>query len=386
MIKNGKEHKFFICLSKNSNGQGLKDLVVNEENVAFLNRSECCERFNIQDSDDNIKIIEEIISEVPLNSVVLIDEVPLSSKSEDGRPSYDWSSLKNNRPGEVTAVVCLQPVHLDVTFKTKDHDVVVPKAADTIWLSRQFRNTTNIQNFVNQLRDDYEELPVEYANVQCLPSHDVEGPDILAVSMSDLNQAGDTGAWLCNQLQKELVCKPGQVKMIYQSSTKELAESVTQGTAYKKSLVSVNDFQGCETPVAVIFWGTDSNYSQLLEMCSRAQYKLILVIQDNQPLCDMIGRRSDVQISVQNLRDLNTQPALLTAAETGNLELVRQLLECGASLEVTNVDRLTPLQIATNRGFSDIRQELMDHEQANRRASGMNITITTFLSSLILYQ
>ena len=93
----------------------------------------------------------------------------------------------------------------------------------------------------------------------------------------------------------------------------------------------------------------------------------------------MIGRRSEMQISVQNISDLgDIKPALLTAAETGNLDLVRQLLECGASLEVTNVDSLTPLQIATNRGFHDIRKELMDHEQANLTELGMNIIFFSF--------
>ena len=50
-----------------------------EGNVTFLNRSECCERFSIEESDDNIKIIEEIISTVPLNSVVLNSWVRLNS-------------------------------------------------------------------------------------------------------------------------------------------------------------------------------------------------------------------------------------------------------------------------------------------------------------------
>ena len=371
MIKYGKERMFYICLSKTSNGQGLRELVEKEEEVTFLNRTECCERFNIRDGDNNINIIEQIISEVPAHSAILFDEVPLSSKSDQGKLSYDWSSLQNKRPGEVTAVVCLQPIRLDVTFLPEGHDVVVPKDADKIQLTNQYRNTTIIQRFVNQLRQQL--LPVEYANVEVCLSHNVQGPEISAISMSDVNQADNLGKWLCNQLQKDLACKPDQVKMIHLSSTKELAESSTERTVYKPSVMSVDDFQGCETPVAVIFWGTDSNYSQLLEMCSRAQYKLILVIQDNQSLCDMIMQNSETQISVQNLHELDTTPALLTAAETGNLVLVKQLLECGASLKVTNVDGLTPLKIATNRGFSAIQQELLDHKATRKaRAAGIN--------------
>ena len=348
---------FSLCLSKTSTGQGLREVEEKRENVTFLNRSECCDRFAIPDSDDNVKIIEEITSKVPTNSVLLFDEVPLFCKREEGRPSYNWSSLTNLRPEEVTVVVCLQPIRLDVTFLREGHDVVVPTDADVIELINQYRNTTNILQFVNQLRQHL--LPVEYANVEVVESHEVQGPEITAVSITDLNEAEDLGVWLCNHLQRDIGCKPTQVKMIHLSSTKELVESViSRSDWYERSLVSINDFQGCETPVAVIFWGTDSNYSQLLEMCSRAQYKLVLVIHNNPSLCDII--RTETQIIVQSSGDLDTKPALLTAVETGNLEHVRQLLDCGASTEVCNVHGLNLLQIATKRGFSDIRQELLD--------------------------
>ena len=220
-------------------------------------------------------------------------------------------------------------------------------------------------------------MPVEHANIDVLPSHDVQGPEITAVSISELNQAGHLRAWLGNQLQKELACNPVQVKLIYLSSTKELAETVAQGTVYLQSLTSIDDYQGCETPIAAIFFRIDSNYSQLLEMCSRAQYKLILVIQDNQSLCDLIGR-TEAQISVKNICDLDTKPALLTATETGNAGLVRQLVECGASLEVCNSDGLTPLQIATNRGLTEIRQILLDHRA--KTSTGINITTFMFIA------
>ena len=135
MVRYGKTKKFSVCLSKNSNGQGLRKSAEEEENVTFLNRSECCEQFQIIDGDDNVTIIEE----VPAHSVVVFDEVPLFSRI-DGVASYDWSSLENKRPEEVTAVVCLQPIRIAPTFRPKTHAVIPPKDADVVELTNQYRN------------------------------------------------------------------------------------------------------------------------------------------------------------------------------------------------------------------------------------------------------
>ena len=151
MVKFGKKQKFYICLSKNSNGQGLREWVEKEDNVTFLNRTECCERFNLVDSDDNIEIIEKIIFEVPADSVIVFDEVPLSSKVKKKMALYDWSLLENKRPEEVTAVVCLQPILIAPTFRARTHNVIGPKDCDFIELKSQYRNTRNIVEFVNQL-------------------------------------------------------------------------------------------------------------------------------------------------------------------------------------------------------------------------------------------
>ena len=136
MEKFGKTQKFFVCLSKNSNGQGLRKCVEKEEPVIFLNRTECCERFNIVDCDDNIKVMEEVIAKVAAHSLVVFDEVPLFSRI-DRVASYDWSSLENKRPEEVTAVVCLQPIRIAPTFRAKTHTVIGPRDADVIELTNQ---------------------------------------------------------------------------------------------------------------------------------------------------------------------------------------------------------------------------------------------------------
>ena len=348
MVKFGKRQKFFICLSKNSNGQGLRESVETAENVTFLNRTECCERVNVVDSDDNIEIIENMISEVPVHSVIIFDEVPLTSKLEKGKPSYDWSLLKNCRPEEVTAVVCLQPIRIAPTFMPKAQTVIGPTDADIIELKNQYRSTTNILGFVNRLRQ--ETLPIEFTDVNVSPSHDVQGPGVTACSISNQRQAADLRIWLCNQLQHELGCKPSQVKMIHVSSTKELAQKVVRATAYEHSVIPIDEFQGCEAHVGVVFLGMDNNnFSQVLEMCSRAQYKLILVTIRGNSLHEEIIR-TQAELTVHNIEDVDKRPALVRATESGNITLVRQLLECGANPELCDADGLAPLRIATNKG------------------------------------
>ena len=194
MVKFGKNQKFYVCLSKNSNGQGLKELTEKEDNVTFLNRTECCERFSLVDNDNNIEFIQKIISEVPAHSVIVFDEVPLTSKMERKMASYDWSSLENKRPEEITAVVCLQPIRIAPTFRGKTHNVICPKDCDSIELKCQFRNTCNITEFINQLCQ--EKLSIEYADVKVSPSHDVKGPEVTAISISDISQAADLRIWL----------------------------------------------------------------------------------------------------------------------------------------------------------------------------------------------
>ena len=328
--------------------------------MTFLNRKECCERFNVEDGDDNIKIMEHIINEVPPNTALLFDEVPLTSKVENQTTSYDWSSLENKRSEEVSVVVSLQPLLLEAKTKTKSQDVAGPRNADVIRLTSQYRNTKTITGFVNQLCR--QELPVEYANVPISSSHDLQGPDIEVVSISDLNQAGRLRVWLCNQLQQELACKPSCVKMIFVSNTEELAQKVVKETVYEGSLTTIDDFQGCETSVAVVFFSKapDGDYSQLLEMCSRARYKLFLVMFDNQTLHDMIAH-SDMGISVKDIRDLDPPPALTEAMRSDNAALVQQLLGCGANVNDCDRDGLTHLSIASKTNNVPLLKQLLDH-------------------------
>ena len=376
--KFGKTQKFYVSLSKNSDAEGLREWVRKDENVTFLNRTQCCDKFKVVDRDDNIEIIQSVISKLPAQSVITFDEVPLTSKEERNKAFYDWSLLENKRPAEVTAVVCLQPFRIAPSFRQKTHSVVGPKDADVIELTNQYRNTNNILEFVNQLCQ--EKLSIEYTDTKVFSSHDVKGPEVTAISIDDQSHAADLRIWLCNQLQGELTCKPSQVKMIHVASTAELAKEVATGTAYEGSVISVNDFQGCETYIGVVFLGTDNNnLSQVLEMCSRAQYKLVLVVNLSNSLHEEVIN-TKAAITVLDINEVDKCPALLSATENGNATLVRQLLECRASVKVDNAEGFLLVRMAAEKGNVDIVSRLLEHgatldpEERRRRRDPNNLS------------
>ena len=149
--------------------------------------------------------------------------------------------------------------------------------------------------------------------------------------------------------------------MIHVASTAELAKEVVQGTAYEGSVISVNDFQGCETYIGVVFLGTDNNnLSQVLEMCSRAQYKLVLVVDLSNSLHEEVIN-TKAAITVLEINEVDKRPALLSATENGNTALVRQLLECGASFKDRDENGDTPLHTAVKLGFNEVCAALIDH-------------------------
>ena len=91
-----------------------KELQVGEEiSVETFSRQESLEKFGFENSSDNIAAIEGIIENVPADSVVVFDEVPLESRSVNQdikvvrqKASHDWSSLRNRRPTEVIVIFC----------------------------------------------------------------------------------------------------------------------------------------------------------------------------------------------------------------------------------------------------------------------------------------
>ena len=253
----------------------------------MYSREECCKEFDVQDSDDNVKVLEDIIAKLPDSSVAMFDEVPLISNQKNKRkPSYDWSSLKNSRAPDVSIVICLQPLKIGSTLKHKAHFVKGPAEADVIELVKQFRSSTTILEFVNKLCQ--ERLPIEYTDLEAKPSHEVEGPDVTVVDVTEETNRPAFRAWIEYQFNR-LACTPADVKIISALKSEDLT-SIFHETKWQQSLITLDEYQGCEIPLAVVLYSKENklNYSNLLEMSSRAQLKLILVIQDNPTLLENI--------------------------------------------------------------------------------------------------
>ena len=88
--------------------------------------------------------------------------------------------------------------------------------------------------------------------------------------------------WLLVQME-QWECYPSNGKITFVPEAEKLARTSVAGTKFSELLSTLDNVQGCEYPVAVVFFADESNksFSNLLEMCSRAQYKLFLVIENN---------------------------------------------------------------------------------------------------------
>ena len=92
---------------------------------------------------------------------------------------------------------------------------------------------------------------------------------------------------------------------------------------------------------------------------------MFLVILDNPTLQKMIR---NTQVSLQDINYVDSRPALMMASENGNVALVKQLLECGASAREAHGGGLTPLLVAARQGHREVCEALLD--------SGANIEET----------
>jgi len=276
-----KRKVFYIVFSKNSRGIEIqtrfrKELRKgNHTELKTLSRAECCEYCDMDSDVDNLEIIERITEQVEDNSIVIFDECPLETKIKSKRKNYDWSQLRNKgRKRNISLVVCLQPIQIKTTLRSKSYAVIGPESSLIVNLTYQYRSTQKILNLVNNLCRG--EVPCEYTNVAGEAGHDVVGPEVTAIYIDNEKDHIKLN-WLRNQLdQIGVLHKESELKVIYDEESRYLAEQ-TFGPS-SPLLTSLDQFQGCEVPVAVVFYTQDNTHCRLIEMCSRAQYKLYLVI------------------------------------------------------------------------------------------------------------
>jgi ankyrin repeat protein len=71
-------------------------------------------------------------------------------------------------------------------------------------------------------------------------------------------------------------------------------------------------------------------------------------------------------------------PALFSAVESGDLSVVRQVLDRGADIEARNAEGLTPLMVAAKAGRAEVVRELLQRgAQVNARVGCYGITALT---------
>ena len=241
--------------------------------LEVLSRSECCQKFGVHDGNDNIKVINDIITKLPKQTVILFDESPLTSTDGDGvTPSYNWTSLKNERP-DVSVIISLQPVRMHPTLKSKQHNLEWPADADVIELKTQFRSTQPIHKFISMLCK--EGVPVECSGVDAKPSDTIYGPDIQIVGLEGHGDHKTWETWIDYQLRK-IKCTTDQLKIIHTDDTEKDAREIIK-SKFEGCLTTMKQYQGSQSPIVIVFYSKEEtqNYSNLVDMASRAQYQAI---------------------------------------------------------------------------------------------------------------
>ena len=244
-----KKRVYYICFARKRQGKDLKanfkqDLK-NDNNceIILLDRAECCQRFGLEDDTDNIKMMKAILAKVENNSVVVFDETPLSSNSETKR--YSWRRLENTRvDDDVFVIVCLQPILCSSTdtMLSKECQIEGPASADVIELTNQYRCSKKLLNLYNKLYG----LPMEFAKVDCRPSHEVEGPDITLVHVTEETHMEELRTWMDHQIDS-LDCGTENLKVIYAEESEVLLSKVFEDSKWENSFVTIDEFVGCET-------------------------------------------------------------------------------------------------------------------------------------------
>jgi hypothetical protein len=284
-ILNNRKKVIYVVFSKNSHGlelqQRFKSEFRNENdiNIQTYSRQECCEKYHVEDSDDNIFVIENIVKQVEEDTIIMFDECPMERKMKLWGNDYDWKDLRNTGKN-VTLVVCLQPIMMEPTSHSAPSDVLGPRNASVVLLSNQYRNSKHILTLVNSLCRSWVG-GCRYNKMDGEAGHDVDGPEVTAVYLNNELAVSVLQIWLDMQLRK-LGALDSQVKVIHDRHSLDMARKCFTSSP---PLTSLEEFQGCEVPVAVVMFSKDSS-AHLLELCARAQFKLFLVISDNQRLWD----------------------------------------------------------------------------------------------------
>ena len=111
-----------------------------------------------------------------------------------------------------------------------------------------------------------------------------------------------------------------------------MARTSVKGTKFSALLSTLDNVQGCEYPVVVVFFADESNksFSNLLEMCSRAQYKLFLVIENNFQLVQGEALELSKFLTNEELQKFSKSHPFARPQQVFNaiFNLLRETMEC----------------------------------------------------------
>ena len=269
----GRDKAFFACMSKSSNGAGLKNMVYKEfaeehrAKLRVFNREEVCLHFGVKDSENNITLVHNLIDRLPSNCVLFLDEFPI--KNTKKQPE-DWSALRNTREGDVSVIISFQPFDYKPTLKSKILNVKFPENANVVKLSVQYRSSQSIFNFNNKLKTM---VPVQQCDLAAKPCDSILGPKVSIVNIDKSTEWNAVKIWIHYKLW-QLYCTENQIKILTTNGTEAVAGIILEN--FKSSITNIGRFQGCEAPVIVVLCGKerDYNFAEIVNMCSRAQYKV----------------------------------------------------------------------------------------------------------------
>ena len=160
------------------------------------------------------------------------------------------------------------------TIKSKKHKIKWPQSdsIDIIELKTQFRCTQDIYSFNRKLCE--EELPIEFSFIEAKTSDTSHGPEVLVINIDEKIGLVEVRKWIHYHLWK-IGCIKTDLKIINTQGTEADAKEIFGSSKYESCMTTLEQFQGCESMVVIVFfsWKENDNYAKLMDMSSRAQYK-----------------------------------------------------------------------------------------------------------------
>ncbi|KAM3306791.1 hypothetical protein P3S67_013662 [Capsicum chacoense] len=82
-------------------------------------------------------------------------------------------------------------------------------------------------------------------------------------------------------------------------------------------------------------------------------------MEPNSPVRFKLGKQSSLG---EDGVDIDPRVRLMYSANEGDIQGIKEILECGTDVNFTDIDKRTALHVAASHGSSDVVQLLLDHQ------------------------